>query len=151
VIVGRGCLGRPWLFRELAQAFDGREPERPPNLGEVREILLDHARRLIEFFGPVTALQQMRKWCAWYTKGFRNSSAVRERLQRVETYEQLLAGLADLDPTEPFPPAALRAHRGKSGRTQTVSLPLGYLDDLEDATPPCEMFDAAEAEKYDGG
>lgn len=151
VIVGRGCLGRPWLFRELAQAFDGREPERPPNLGEVREILLDHARRLIDFFGPVTALQQMRKWCAWYTKGFRNSSALRERLQRVETYEQLLAGLTDLDPTEPFPPAALRAHRGKSGRTQTVSLPLGYLDDLEDATPPCEVFDAAEAEKYDGG
>ncbi|NUP95604.1 MAG: tRNA dihydrouridine synthase DusB [Planctomycetaceae bacterium] len=151
VIVGRGCLGRPWLFRELAQAFDGVEPERPPNLGEVREILLDHARRLIEFFGPVTALQQMRKWCAWYTKGFRNSSALRERLQRVETYEQLLAGLVDLDPTEPFPTAALRAHRGKSGRTQTVSLPLGYLDDLEDATPPCEVFDAAEAEKYDGG
>ena len=151
VIVGRGCLGRPWLFRELAQAFDGREPERPPNLGEVREILLDHARRLIEFFGPVTALQQMRKWCAWYTKGFRNSSALRERLQRIETYEQLLAGLADLDPTEPFPPAALRAHRGKSGRTQTGSLPLGYLDDLEDATPPCELVDAAEAEAYDGG
>ncbi len=151
VIVGRGCLGRPWLFRELAQAFDGREPERPPNLGEVRDILLEHARELIEFFGEPTAMQQMRKWCAWYTKGFRNSSHLRERLQRVATYDELVAGLVGIDEDEFFPPGALRAHRGKSGRAQKVSLPLGYLDNLDDATPPCELFDAAEAEALDGG
>lgn len=151
VIVGRGCLGRPWLFRELAQAFDGREPERPPNLGEVRAILLEHTRALVEFFGETTAMQQVRKWCAWYTKGFRNSSHLRERLQRVSTYAELVAGLEGIDEAESFPPGALRAHRGKSGRSQKVSLPLGYLDDLEDATPPCELFDAAEAEALDGG
>jgi nifR3 family TIM-barrel protein len=139
VIVGRGCLGRPWLFRELAQVFDGREPDAPPDLGEVRAILLDHARRVVAFFGETTGMQQMRKWCAWYTKGFRNSSALRERLQRVSTYAELERGLADVDLAEPFPAAALRAHRGKSGRAQKVSLPPGFLDDREDATPPCEL------------
>ena len=151
VIVGRGCLGRPWLFRELVQAFDGREPERAPNLGEVREILLEHAQALVEFFGEVTAMQQVRKWCAWYTKGFRNSSYLRERLQRVSSLAELEAGFEGIDAAESFPPSALRAHRGKSGRSQKVSLPLGYLDDLEDATPPCELFDAAEAEALEGG
>ncbi len=151
VIVGRGCLGRPWLFRELAAVFDGREPSAPPRLGEVREILLDHARRLIEFFGEPTGMLQMRKWTAWYTKGFRNSAVLRQRLQRVCTMAELELGLVDLDPEETFPLSALRAHRGKSGRAQSVSLPHGFLDDREDATPPCEVVDAAEAESYDGG
>ncbi|MCC7013792.1 MAG: tRNA dihydrouridine synthase DusB [Planctomycetes bacterium] len=151
VIVGRGCLGRPWLFRELAQVFDGREPQLPPNLGEVRAVMLDHARRLVEFFGEPTALQQMRKWTAWYTKGFRNSAALRERLHQVTRLGELEALLAGVDASEPFPASALRAHRGKSGRTQKVSLPQGYLDDRDDATPPCEAFDAAEAESLEGG
>ena len=56
VIVGRGCLGRPWLFRELAEAFDGREPESPPRLGEIRAIMVDHAQRLVELLAAV-ALQ----------------------------------------------------------------------------------------------
>ena len=50
VIVGRGCLGRPWLFRELAQAFEGVEPDRPPRFGEIVEIMLEHGRRLVELF-----------------------------------------------------------------------------------------------------
>ena len=57
VIIGRGCLGRPWLFRELAQVFNGQEPDDPPSLGEVTSLLLDHARLLVEYFGsqyPVT-------------------------------------------------------------------------------------------------
>ena len=151
VIVGRGCLGRPWLFRELAQAFDGVEPSAPPNLGEVRAILLDHARRLVAFFGEDVALQQMRKWIAWYTKGFRNSSALREGLARVARYADLEATLASLDAGEPFPPSALRAHRGKSGRTQRVSLPHGYLAHRDDDAPPCETAESLEAETLDGG
>lgn len=151
VIVGRGCLGRPWLFRELAQAFSGLEPSAPPNLGEVCAIMLDHARRLIEFFGEPMAMQQMRKWTAWYTKGFRNSSSLRERLHQITTLAELETLLAGVDASETFPRAALRAHRGKSGRTQKVSLPHGYLDDLDDATPPCELVDAAEAESFEGG
>ena len=70
VIVGRGCLGRPWLFRELADVFAGVEPAGPPALGEVVKIALAHAEALSAFFGEASAMKQMRKWIGWYTKGF---------------------------------------------------------------------------------
>lgn len=151
VIIGRGCLGRPWLFGELAAVFAGREPPPPPNLGQVIDVMLDHARRLCEFFGPELGMLQMRKWSAWYTKGFRNSSPLRERLRGVSSYAELERELSELDRAEAFPLSALRAHRGKSGRVQSVSLPHGFLASRDDDAPPCEQFDAAEAESYDGG
>ena len=136
VIVGRGCLGRPWLFRELAQVFAGVEPGPPPNLGEIVAIMLDHARRLVEFFGAVHGTRQFRKWTAWYTKGFPGSSLIRGRLQSMRSLEELEAVVSELDPETPFPPAALRAHRGKGSRRQSVKLPEGYLDTLDDDRPP---------------
>ena len=136
VIVGRGCLGRPWLFAELAAVFAGREPDPPPRLGRIAEIAVDHAERLIDYFGPVAGMRQMRKWCTWYTVGFRGSAKARARLVRVESIAEMRAVLDDLDQDEPFPALALRAHRGKGGRTQRVSLPEGFLDDLDDDTPP---------------
>ncbi len=136
VIVGRGCLGRPWLFAELAAVFDGREPDPPPNFGRIREVLEEHARLLIDFFGEVHGMRQMRKWCTWYTKGFRGSAALRGALTRVDTLQEMLALLGQVDPAESFPRQALRAHRAKGSQTQRVCLPEGYLDDLEDDTPP---------------
>ena len=136
VIVGRGCLGRPWLFGELASVFAGREPPPPPRLGAVLDVMRDHAARLIDFFGHDVGMRQMRKWCAWYTKGFRGSSPVRDRLARVASIAEMEAALAELDRDEPFPLAALRAVRGKAGRQERVALPEGYLDDLDDDTPP---------------
>lgn len=149
VIVGRGSLGRPWLFRELADVFAGREPAPPPDLRAVMAVMQDHARRLIEFFGQEAGMRQMRKWCAWYTKGFHGSSAVRERLVRVSSIEEMQAALAVLDPDEPFPRAALRAPRGKTGRQATVALPHGYLDTLDDDTPPEEGRLGDDAESYE--
>ncbi len=136
VIVGRACLGRPWLFAELAAVFDGREPAAPPCFGRIVEIMLEHARRLMSFFGPEQGMQQMRKWCGWYTQGFPGSARVRGELVRVATFDQLSAILARLDPELPFPAGALRVRRGKGSRTQTVSLPEGFLEDREDDTPP---------------
>ena len=151
VIVGRGCLGRPWLFRELAAVFDGREPAPPPKLGAIVRIMEDHARRLIEFFGPDSGMRQMRKWCAWYTKGFKGSSAVREELVRVATIEEMLAALARLDFDEPFPESGLRAHRGKAGRAQErVALPEGWLDARDDDVGPCAGTEDVE-ESLSGG
>ena len=150
VIVGRGCLGRPWLFRELAEVFDGGEPTPPPALGEIVRVMEDHARRLCEFFGEENGMRQMRKWCAWYTKGFRGSSVVRERLARVSTIAEMTAALAQLDFAEPFPENALRAPRGKSGRAQArVALPEGYLDNLDDDTPPRSPRSEAEIEEWE--
>jgi len=136
VVVGRGCLGRPWLFRELAAVFDGREPPEPPALGEIGTVMLEHARRLAEWFGEAPAMRAFRRHATWYTKGFRGSAELRDRLMKLASLDDLTQAVARLDPEQPFPRAVLRVPRGKSGGTQQVSLPPGYLDDREDATPP---------------
>ncbi|QDU67502.1 tRNA dihydrouridine synthase [Engelhardtia mirabilis] len=149
VIVGRGCLGRPWLFRELAEVFEGREPQLPPNLARIVQIMVDHAQRLCDFFGPVMGMRQMRKWCSWYTKGFRGSAAVRGALNRVESIEEMVRIVNTLDLDEDFPETALRAHRAKGNKTQRVTLPEGYLNDLDDDTPPKSPHSAEEIEAWE--
>jgi len=150
VIVGRGCLGRPWLFRELAELFAGRPPPPPPRLGEVVEVLLRHAGLLIELFGPKFGVLELRKWCGWYLKGFPGSAAVRDALFRASSLDEVRALLSGLDPTHPFPPAALRARRCKRSGTQRVALPDGYLDDLEGETA-CAGALEGEAAAAEGG
>lgn len=147
VIVGRGCLGRPWLFRDLADVFEGREPSDPPAFGVVRDIMLDHARRLETWFGARAGLPLMRKYATWYTKGFPGSAELRSRLTRFTTLAELEEILRPVAGDLAFPASAIRVPRGKSGGVQKVALPEGYLDHLDDDTPP-----GAEAEAVtDGG
>jgi nifR3 family TIM-barrel protein len=150
VIVGRGCLGRPWLFRELAQVFDGRRPGALPDLGTVGDVLLDHARRVADFFGEVIGMRQMRKWVGWYTKGFRGSAALRAQLGSLTTLADLEALVAGFERSEPFPVAALRVTRAKGSRTQQVALPHGYLDQRDDDTAPPDMGEDLEAALQSG-
>jgi len=138
VVVGRGCLGRPWLFRDLADVFAGRRPADPPRLGEVARIMIDHCERLTGWMGERLGARNFRKHATWYTKGFPGSTRWRDALIRIESTDELRAILEDLDPTLPFPRHAMRLPRGKRGGTQRVALPEGYLDDLADATPPAE-------------
>ncbi len=123
VVVGRGCLGRPWLFRDLAEAFAGREPGPPPRLGEVRDVMLEHARLLVDWLGERAALRSFRRHATWYTKGFPQSASLRGRLTRIEHLAELEELLAPLDPETPFPAAALRMRRGKRSGRQRVALP----------------------------
>jgi len=146
VIVGRGCLGRPWLFRDLADVFAGREPANPPDLGGVVDVMLDHARLLVSWIGEESAMRTFRKHGTWYTKGFRGGAPLRERLMRVKTLSELEETLSTVDRTHPFPPEAIRVPRGKTAGTQKVALPEGYLDHLNDETPP-----GVEAEAADSG
>jgi len=146
VIVGRGCLGRPWLFRDLADVFAGREPANPPDLGGVIDVMLEHARLLAEWLGESGAMRAFRKHSSWYTKGFRGGAPLRERLMHVVRLDELASVLADADRAQPFPPEAMRVPRGKTAGRQKVALPEGYLDDLDDATPP-----GVEAEAADSG
>jgi len=143
VIVGRGCLRRPWLFRELTEVFDGRLPGPQPALGAIVRIMRDHARRLVELFGPERGIVEMRKWCLWYTSGFRGAAAVRAALPRMRTQADLDAVLARLDPDEPFPAGGLRASAAKDGRRQDVRLPAGWLEDRDDAAAPVDPPDSA--------
>ena len=136
VAIGRGCLGRPWLFRDLADAFAGREPQTPPTFGEVSDIMLEHARLLVDWFGERQAILAFRKHGGWYTKGFPSSARLRERLMRVVSLDELDEVLAGIDRAESWPARGHLVRRGKRSGTQKVVLPEGYLDDLEDATPP---------------
>jgi nifR3 family TIM-barrel protein len=145
VIVGRGCLGRPWLFRDLADVFAGRTPENPPAFGGVVDVMLAHARLLTAWLGEEGAMRAFRKHSSWYTKGFPGGAALRERLMRVTTLGELDAILAGVDRGLPFPPEAMRVPRGKTGGRQKVALPEGYLDDLDDATPPGPEAEAADS------
>ncbi len=146
VVVGRGCLGRPWLFRDLADVFAGREPQDPPDYGGVLDTMLLHARLLASWMGAEPAMRAFRKHSSWYTKGFPNSAPLRERLMHVKTLEEMEAALQGVDRSLPFPPESMRVPRGKTAGTQKVALPEGYLDDLDSDRPP-----GAEAEAADSG
>jgi tRNA-dihydrouridine synthase len=138
VVIGRGCLGRPWLFRDLVELFSGRQPSPGPSFGEVADVMMEHARLLVDWFGAERlSMLAFRKHAGWYTRGFRSSASLRDRLMRVTTLDELAAALADIDRDEPYPPKAHEVRRGKRAGTQKVQLPPGYLDDLEDDTPPC--------------
>ncbi len=107
----------------------------------------DHAERLARFFGEPAGIRAFRKHATWYTKGFAGSARLRERLTRVASLDELDLVLRDVDADEPFPPHAMRVPRGKSGGRQRVVLPEGYLDTLDDDTPP----DAAAEDPSSGG
>jgi nifR3 family TIM-barrel protein len=146
VVVGRGCLGRPWLFRDLADVFDGREPPDPPRLGGVVDVMLEHARLLAEWLGDeAAAMRAFRKHSSWYTKCFPGSAPLRQRLMQVLRLAELGEVLGGVDPSLPYPPEAMRVPRGKTGGTQRVALPEGYLDQLDDEAVPGPEAEAADS------
>ena len=136
VAIGRGCLGRPWLFRDLAAVLEGKPCPPPPSFGEVADIMLEHATMLASWFDEHTAMLSFRKHGGWYTRGFRNSAQLRDRLMKVTGIEELAATLADIDRDEPYPDNAHLVRRGKRSGTQKVVLPAGFLDNPDDPTPP---------------
>jgi nifR3 family TIM-barrel protein len=142
VVVGRGCLGRPWLFGELCAALTGSVPAPPPDLGGVVDTMREHARLLVAFFGEPQGMRQIRKFTGWYLKGFPGTKKLLPALHLVSTLAELDALLAPLPRDVPYPEVALRARRCKDGSTQTVSLPEGFLtarDEDVQIEDPAEM------------
>jgi nifR3 family TIM-barrel protein len=134
VVVGRGCLGRPWLFRDLAAAFAGEEVQVLPSLGEVRTMMRRHAELLSEHMGEERGCKEFRKHVSWYLKGFRAGGSLRHSLALVDSLAALDALLDELDPNEPFPVSELGAPRGRQGSPRRkVVLPEGWLDDQDGA------------------
>ncbi|MBA2455527.1 MAG: tRNA dihydrouridine synthase DusB [Nocardioidaceae bacterium] len=133
VVVGRGCLGRPWLFRDLAAAFAAAGERTPalPSLGEVAAVMRRHAELLVEHVGEERGCIEFRKHIAWYLKGFRAGGHIRARLGMVSSLADLDALLADLDPAEPYPTSELGAPRGRQGSPRRVAVPDGWLDDRD--------------------
>ncbi|MDQ4117279.1 MAG: tRNA-dihydrouridine synthase, partial [Actinomycetota bacterium] len=135
VVVGRGCLGRPWLFGDLEAAFAGRPLPDPPDLGRVAATLRRHAALLCEHMGPDKGIRDVRKHIAWYLKGFPVGPDVRRRLGMVSSLDELDELLSTLDPEEPFP-AEADGPRGRQGSPGRVVLPEHWLDDADDPSVP---------------
>ncbi|GAA1101805.1 MULTISPECIES: tRNA dihydrouridine synthase DusB [Streptomyces violaceusniger group] len=134
VVVGRGCLGRPWLFGDLVAAFEpggGVSPARP-TLKEVAAVMRRHAELLAEWLeDEERGVIDFRKHVAWYTKGFSVGSEMRKRLAITSSLAELDALLAELDLDQEWPPGADGPRGRTSGRNRVV-LPDGWLDDPYD-------------------
>jgi nifR3 family TIM-barrel protein len=135
VVIGRGCLGRPWLFAELSAAFTGSPPPTPPTLGEVADIVRRHGQLLSAHFGEDKGMRDIRKHIAWYLHGFPAGSELRRALAMVKSLDELDSLLDALDATVPFPDEAT-GPRGRQGSPARVVLPEGWLDDPDDCTVP---------------
>jgi nifR3 family TIM-barrel protein len=132
VVIGRGCLGRPWLFRDLAAAFADETVNVLPNLGEVTDIMRRHAELLCEHMGEERGCKEIRKHIAWYLKGFGAGGELRRTLGLVNSLDDLDEMLDKLDRNEPFPSSQLGAPRGRQGAPRDkVVLPEGWLDDAD--------------------
>ena len=153
VVVGRGCLGRPWLFRDLANAFaDAQSPTSQPGesapglprLGEVAQMMRRHAELLSAHMGEERGCKEFRKHVSWYLKGFPAGGDLRRDLALVSTLEEMDLLLARLDPDATFPVVELGTPRGRQGSPRkSVALPEGWLDDT-DGTGSIAREDASE-------
>lgn len=135
VVIGRGCLGRPWLFAELSAAFTGSPAPEPPTLGEVASIILRHGELLAAHFGEDKGMRDIRKHVAWYLHGFPAGADLRRSLALVKSLTELEEMLGRLDADVSFPVAAT-GPRGRQGSAASVALPEGWLADPDDCTVP---------------
>jgi nifR3 family TIM-barrel protein len=141
VVVGRGCLGRPWLFGDLQAAFDEylNNPNSDaainpiqPNLGEVADAFKRHAELLVEFFeSEVHACRDIRKHVAWYFKGYPVGGEFRAALSQVESLSHMDDILATLDRSLPYPGEEAEGPRGRLGGAKVCALPENWLQSRE--------------------
>ncbi|SJM48833.1 tRNA dihydrouridine synthase DusB [Gulosibacter sp. 10] len=128
VVVGRGVLGRPWLFADLQAAFAGRPDRVRPGLREVGAAMIRHAELLHEFYEDEgRASRDFRKHVAWYFKGYPVGGEVRQRYAKIDTIDQLRELVAEL-PDEPWPGRGAMGTRGRAGSARRAHLPEGWLD-----------------------
>jgi nifR3 family TIM-barrel protein len=141
VVVGRGCLGRPWLFGDLQSAFDEylRNPNSDaainpiqPDLGEVADAFKRHAELLVEFFeSEMHACRDIRKHVAWYFKGYPVGGEFRAALSQVESLDHMDEILGTLDRSQPYPGEEAEGPRGRLGGAKVCALPENWLQSRE--------------------
>ncbi|GAB92833.1 tRNA dihydrouridine synthase DusB [Gordonia rhizosphera] len=135
VVIGRGCLGRPWLFAELSAELNGLAAPATPNLGEVAQIIVRHGELLAAHHGEDKGMREIRKHVAWYLRGFPAGSDLRNRLALVSTVDELRELVSALPADTEFP-ADGHGPRGRQGSPAKVALPDGWLDDPEEDIIP---------------
>ncbi len=132
VVIGRGCLGRPWLFGDLIDALNGREVRPSRHLGEVLDVMVDHARMLVGHLGENHAMRDFRKHTGWYMSGYPVGPDVRRRFSMTATLGELEDIVADVldavGPDTPIVDGGERIKRGHTNGPTKVALPDGWLD-----------------------
>ncbi len=163
VVIGRGCLGRPWLLSDLVDAFAGREVPAPRTLGEVADGMLSHARALVEHYsadvmmkkgkrldGENFAMRDFRKHASWYLTGYPVGPEVRRRFSLVATIAELEQLLAELDRSAQIVEGGARIRRGHTNGPIKVALPEGFLT-ADDADSDMTIPDDAREMAISGG
>lgn len=128
VVVGRGCLGRPWLFAQLDAAFTGAPIPREPRLDQVLATLRRHAELLVADYGEDKGCRDIRKHMAWYLKGFRVPHTVRQPLGTVTSLAELDSLLAQINPDQDFNDEVGTGPRGRTSGERRPALPDGWLE-----------------------
>jgi nifR3 family TIM-barrel protein len=133
VVVGRGCLGRPWIFGDLQAAFRGEQVKVQPGLGAVADAFKRHAELLVEFFDDDEnhACRDIRKHVAWYFKGYPVGGEIRAKLATVESLQQIDDFLGELDRSQPYPGEGVEGPRGRQGTPKKPALPDRWLESQE--------------------
>ena len=137
VVVGRGCLGRPWLFRDLFDVFAGRPIAPSPSLGEVIEVMRRHVRLLVAHRGDeLLGVTDFRKHVGWYLTGYAAGPERRRRMAQASSLDELDSLLDELDPSVRLLPHAENLPRGHLQGPKPVTLPEGWRESCDDPTPP---------------
>jgi nifR3 family TIM-barrel protein len=147
VVVGRGCLGKPWLFRDLADAFAGRPVQPPPVLGEVIAVMRRHVRLLVDGKGDeLLGVRDFRKHVGWYLAGYPVGGLTRRDMAQTSSLDELdtimAATLARVGAQTPLPSENIRIARGHTQGPRRVTLPAGWREAALDPTPPPKEADA---------
>jgi nifR3 family TIM-barrel protein len=139
VVIGRGCLGRPWFFGELTAAFAGRPVPPPPDIDELCSLVAEHARALVELNDERRAILAMRKHIGWYFHDAHLGGPLRRRLVASSTLAELLDGLDEARVVGQASDQPARP-RGPTSGPRKVSLPDGWLESWSDPTPPEDVM-----------
>ena len=145
VVVGRGCLGRPWLFADLVESFNGGEKKVLPSLHQVSEVMYRHGELIVDYFeSEDRGCRDLRKHMAWYLKGFRVHSELRRQFGMVGSLNELRSLLNQLD-DQPYPVEVAEKPRGRTSSGRPPTLPDGWLND------PDEMIHLDAEDMFSGG
>jgi nifR3 family TIM-barrel protein len=136
VVVGRGCLGRPWLFRDLVEVLGGRPVPPSPSLGEACVVMARHGHLLADHLGENLAMRDFRKHTSWYLTGYPVGGEIRRRFANISTLGEMEDLISGLDATIALVDGGERIRRGHTNGPIRVALPDGYLDHLDDLVVP---------------
>jgi hypothetical protein len=132
VVVGRGCQGRPWIFADLAAAFNGSDERIKPGLAIVAETIYRHGELMADFFEDEDkGTRDLRKHMAWYLKGYAVGGDARRGLALVSSLAELRERLDALDLDQPYPGKDAEGQRGRQGTPKQPHVPYGWLDSRE--------------------